>query len=667
MSLKPEFLADGVGATMLVDAYLAEFPVVGEADSRRAKACKSLRSQWCMLGASSVGSTRPLLQGLLLLSGLEQNEAEDFMNTVSTGAAAGGPAEQVAAGELHDSAPPLDAPAAKKQRGGRRVNKMPMLLEQREGLDEAYMKNYHHPASFYTRYPAVITSLAEEQAVIACLLGEIECVSGDAYPHPSVRKMVTHAGKLKEIGIGNPRDYGGKPKSWDVRRPPLPSPHPHSHVWPLSLKVSAALSELQDKVLSTMGKAHSDPESWGLTGLLGTGTPPSRGPTGLETQRYLGYVSGMTTVPPAGPSGIKSERAPPSMPHAPSADRPADAAVPNGGQQEMLLQVIKYLNPQLAQALAASGFGPGAGSPATGPSSAASLFGAALSSPVGAATFPTNPFGAAFGSAFGSAFSPIAPMFSAAPAGDRPTAESSLPGDEHAHVAGEGDSSHDSYNDATVEEDDGDCAPAEGSQSRYALTTASVLQAKADQVAADARAERERKKAAKVVKDATKKAAEGAKSDKDNPSSSKAKSKKPSGKGRTLPSPPLLEHAAPPPESAAPPEPTAPPPELAAPPRESAAPPPEKPEQPAPPAHPKPRKRVSWAALEVNVSSSPRAKPPAAPSAAPAAAPAARITELDLSDDDFPISHLVSRARAAVAASAAARAAGVGSDGKLPP
>jgi len=75
MSLKSEFLADGVGATMLVDAYQAEFPVVGEADSRREKACKSLRSQWCMLGASSVGSTRPLLQGLLLLSGLEQNEA----------------------------------------------------------------------------------------------------------------------------------------------------------------------------------------------------------------------------------------------------------------------------------------------------------------------------------------------------------------------------------------------------------------------------------------------------------------------------------------------------------------------------------------------------------------------------------------------------------------
>ena len=64
-------------------------------------------------------------------------------------------------------------PIAKKQRGGRRVNKMPMLSEPRVGLDDAYTKNYHHPASFYDTYPGVMHTLAEEQGVISSLLGEM--------------------------------------------------------------------------------------------------------------------------------------------------------------------------------------------------------------------------------------------------------------------------------------------------------------------------------------------------------------------------------------------------------------------------------------------------------------------------------------------------------------
>ena len=219
MPLKPEFLASrDTPATVLVDAYAAQFPSADGSplDQRR----KRLRTIFCMHTARALGAwDLEQIKALMLAVDFSEDEIADFIQTVGTPWRTQAEIEADKQNENagHKNAAEFQAGGEKKkQRGGRRVQSMPMLDAVREGLDDGYINNYHHPASFYNSYPAKFTLLAEEQRFISAMLHEIELVNGDAYPPEHIRKMVTDSAKIRAMNIGDPRPYAGKPKTWDV-------------------------------------------------------------------------------------------------------------------------------------------------------------------------------------------------------------------------------------------------------------------------------------------------------------------------------------------------------------------------------------------------------------------------------------------------------------------
>lgn len=110
------------------------------------------------------------------------------------------------------------------KRGGARRITFPVLKERR--VTKQDIADYHHPEVFY-HLPSKINDLSDTQKILATLFQELETWCGDTYMKPfnAERLCVTSAQKLRNIGIPNPPDWGGRPRTWDVCMPPK-----HTHI-----------------------------------------------------------------------------------------------------------------------------------------------------------------------------------------------------------------------------------------------------------------------------------------------------------------------------------------------------------------------------------------------------------------------------------------------------
>ena len=105
--------------------------------------------------------------------------------------------------------------------------------------------------------------------------------------------------------------------------PPTSTPPP-LHL-PNTCPLSVPCPPLQEKIICSFGRAHGCPEEWGLTGELGTGPPPDRGPTKLESAEYRGLVAKATCAGPTLPNPVPFGGMPAAAPFA-SDGMPATAA-----------------------------------------------------------------------------------------------------------------------------------------------------------------------------------------------------------------------------------------------------------------------------------------------------------------------------------------------------
>ena len=110
----------------------------------------------------------------------------------------------------------------KSSKGGARTLSHPKLRVRR--TTQEYLLSYHHPAHLYN--PQVASSAAGGERTIARLLmKECKQVSRDNYPTDDEAAVVCDDRRLMLIGYPKPRDWGGRPRSWLVRRPPrAPAP-----------------------------------------------------------------------------------------------------------------------------------------------------------------------------------------------------------------------------------------------------------------------------------------------------------------------------------------------------------------------------------------------------------------------------------------------------------
>ena len=269
---------------------------------------------------------------------------------------------------------------------------------------------------------------------------------------------------------------------------------------------------LQEKVVSSIGRAHGAPHDWGLTGELGEGPPPDRGPTGHESAAYLAIVGKATGAGPTLPDPVPLWGMPAAapfasggMPAAAAAVPPQPAAIPSApgaiplaptavSGTEALLRSL-FANPAYAHLLGNMGVA----SPGT------------IFPP--AALPVVSPFGVTppiAGGAGRTIFTGGNVLFGSTP---------SAPPAQTAQTAGDTGSDTEPETEPQV------------------LAEAARLQAAADAVAEAARLERERKKAEKKMRDAEKKKGESA--------SGKSGTSKPKPKPKPVEPPGTRSRAAP--------------------------------------------------------------------------------------------------------------------------
>jgi len=121
------------------------------------------------------------------------------------------------------------APAAEQRRGGSRNLSKPVRTGER--VSDEYMEEYQHP-EFFFNLPSRMNKLEDEHLVLKALFEETEAVIFDSYPTPKERAMLTDEKALRDCGVGDPRPYGGKPRTWEVRMPrpnTLRAAHTHTH------------------------------------------------------------------------------------------------------------------------------------------------------------------------------------------------------------------------------------------------------------------------------------------------------------------------------------------------------------------------------------------------------------------------------------------------------